>query len=316
MKASPCFIKISSLSLLAIALMVVPQLSAAEWGGGVGDWVSDNWGLPNGGSPGDSANPREVAILSTDGTVVIKAGDTINLVNEGDLRSTLTVSEVNQTGGDFITTQRLSCQTNFTVSGGNFTSTDGELRVQAGGAFNFTGGTVEAGGIRFSGGVGSVNISGGQVHIQQIQMGNDANITGSVTITGSKISELESQNLGFANQGGSATSTVNFFFDADGVTSWKTTGGSGVSLGIGDHAANLSVDVSARPGDGKTGVELFSYIAKRTELSGTFGEVTITDATYGTLTLGTDGALKPGQYFLDYGELGNTNITLFYNTTR
>ena len=68
---------LGTMALVAFALAGTTQ--AATWGGGTGDWASDNWGLdaPD-GYPGDANYPNEPASLTVAGEVQIGPGDAID----------------------------------------------------------------------------------------------------------------------------------------------------------------------------------------------------------------------------------------------
>jgi len=311
MKILPRFAKFSTITMLAVALLVVPNLPAATWGGGNGNWVSDNWGLnaPD-GSPGDANYPSEAALLTSAGTLLIQSGDSITMGNS----LFMSVSTVNQTGGSISVSGATRIRSNYTLNGGSLTTT-GASYVETAGTLAVVSGTLNvSSSIEYGMGTNAINLSGGDVTIVQLRNDKVTTSSGSVTVTGSTFTKLQSTILVFADLGASASSNVNFVFDGSGVTPWSVIGGpSSLTLGTGINAANLSVNVSAMLSEGVAGVNLFDY-GNAATVSGAFGTVAITDTTYGTLTLGTEGALNAGEYFLDYGGIGDTDVTLFYNT--
>jgi hypothetical protein len=313
------------------ALMPAGSARAATWGGGTGDWISDNWGLNSpDGSPGDANHHTEAATINS-GTVNINAGDSISLTaSPGLITLNAAGVTVNQDGGSLTNSVRTTVYGQYHLSGGLLDGTD--FRMSRGGVYSVSGnghfGTRLAGGpdsiIQFNGyGDGMLDITGGIIDVHTVDMshlftgGGYATQDSLVKVTGTAATV---QTLyWYLNSGtGGTSATADFVFSASGISGWSVGSNNGLNLGTGANRGLLSVDVNAFTSDGTTGFSLIDY-RQAIQGDGTFGGISILDSHYaGGLTLGTKGSLLPGQYYLDMADntVGDgTMIALYFNNT-
>ena len=109
-----------------------------------------------------------------------------------------------------------------------------------------------------------------------------------------------------------ASATMRFIFSSAGLTPLTQFSNNGLNIGA---ASRLEVDLSAFPSDGTTALPLIDYTGA-IQGAGTFATVAISDDALGMLSLGTQGSLQPGEYYLDYAydNGGDMNIALYANT--
>ncbi|MEX2605874.1 MAG: PEP-CTERM sorting domain-containing protein [Kiritimatiellia bacterium] len=287
---------------IGLAASVTPQLHAADWFGGTGDWTSagaDNWSLGTGVYPGDAANGAESAVLTTGGTINIGSGDNINLTANQNYQAATTT--VNQSGGTFqVNTTVPRVGNTWNLSGGAMTFSNGVqfFSSSGGGEINVSGGTFSASAIQWRG-LGDVTVSGGSFTTGVMDFGYDGSGSGSISVIGSSATKLEANTLKLI--GGASPATANFTFDNSGVNFWDLIGGSATTLFI-DNTTNLNVDLGTY--DAVNGDNLFAYNRRDPGVSGTFdtANISITGDTFGgAFTLGSGpGSLNPGEYYIDY----------------
>jgi hypothetical protein len=162
------------------------------------------------------------------------------------------------------------------------------------------------------GAIGVYTISGGSLILAEggsgdILLGNASCATGLFHVVGSACTISLTANGDYRATGHAsdvARVTTMFTTDAGGVTRIDADQ---VDLGNGNPSA-LVVDVTARPHQGKDGLELFAYASLA---NSPFGSVAVIDADLGELTEGAQGSLVFGEYAIDYTT--DDKITLYYH---
>ena len=239
----------------------------------------------------------------------------LNFARHGNSTDKTGVSELHVNGGFY-------SQGHNIVLRDSGTGTTARLRV--------SGGTVSIGGGRNWGeaaGTGTqtkeVVISGGSVDFSGAAIYVAAQVSALLRISGGNltIGTLETNTNGPNNHievsGTNASitaatmnvfgGTVGFTAKAAGVSAFQVTTLNLEGATAADRGA-LEVDVTARPCQGRDGLELFAY---STLASSPFGSVVVLDDDLGKLTEGVQGSLVLGEYAIDYNT--DNKITLYYH---
>jgi len=300
--------------LLTMLFGLAHTAQAATWGGGTGNWVSDNWGLnaPD-GSPGDATYTAEGAMITTGGVININPSDSIAV---GNAVVFVNNGIINHSGGTASYGLRLDMRTQYNLSGGTLTD-DGSTswRVNSGGEYNISGGSWSTTSALLYQGSGLLNITGGDVALGAINM-DDGTHTGTTVfrITGTSAGTLQALTTRLSpNTGGS--SEAQFIFSDSGIDAWTTQGGTGsLTLTTAGGSADLVVDMANYSTAGVQNFTLFDYSTASGALAGTFGSIAVSSNANGAFTLGSDAlSLTPGQYFIDYAAGDGSDIVLSAN---
>jgi len=313
--------------IITLCVIVAPATQAATWQGGDGEWTStgvDNWGLGVGAYPGDGTNDAETHSVGAS-TVAVQAGDSISTLKIILLNG----STLNMSGGTLLSQSR--------------------LQVYNSGDINFTGGTITGDtDVRILDGC-TITVDGGELGtrldgIDGVAPPNDSLVSfyGSSTLRITEDGILDINRLqwdllgsgdtgvavfeGVISSGGTydrlalyldifdadaAAATIKFIFSSEGLTPLTQFSNNGLNIGT---ASRLEVDVSELKDDGTTDYTLIKYTGA-IQGTGTFASIAITDDIHGTLTLGTQGALDPGEYHLDYTGGDGSDIVITFNNS-
>ena len=321
--------RIVLIAISSILLAATGAQATLDWPGGTNDWTTGNWWYTNGttttvsGWPGDATYAGERADMENGGLIRINAGDDLNpgmLYYYGDMT-------VEHTGGDLLSAQIYYMRPRYEFTGGWLLPSI--MRISHGGVLYMNGGQF---GDRVIGGYlpsgyardtkvefreGTFDIHGGTVDVHTVNMPGQQQ-AGNVTVvraTGTDAT-LSALYLDFSSIAG-ATSQLEYVFSDAGISGWgsgadQSSGGASTTLGTGDTAGNLWVDVGDYASDGTEWFSLINY----SSLAGAFGSVTVTDSVQGaTLLSGTAGSLGEGEYALDYtGTAGDgSEVMLSFN---